>query len=178
MSTASKVLIVLILLASLGWVYLITGVATLNRSYGEDLISKTKDLEQKQITLVEAGKEFARVNAEAEAAQDTFGLTISDLQARRENAFAQKAIALETQARLSLDQALLRKAGEQAAENQGYRETELTQHQEDLQKIEELSQAAQKRNEELRKSLEERRNEFLQLSQGNRQALGSASGNP
>ena len=172
MSTASKVLTVLVMLATVGWLYLITMVATLNRGYGEKVVSEKAALVQKQEALSAAKLEIARAQRLAENAQDAFGRQQVDLQGRLDSAVTQRALSQEIQTRLAIDQESMQKAGEDAAQNQEFRKTELEKLQTDRQTADQGSQASQKRNEELRAELDRRRGEFQQLLQDNQRSVG------
>jgi chromosome segregation ATPase len=83
MSTAGKVLVVVILLASLVWMILTAGVDQLNRNGNEALIALTEKVESLQADLKNTQDEIVRVKDETYVLQDHMDREVAVINARQ-----------------------------------------------------------------------------------------------
>jgi len=104
MSTAGKVLVVLILLAALGWIFLAAGVAQLNRNGNEtlaklqaDLENAEKGLRQAQVDLMTLKDDTARFQANMDTQVAVIRTRLNTLEAGNSRL---KAVLNNTQAQL------------------------------------------------------------------------------
>jgi len=92
MSTAGKVLVVFIVLATLVWLILMGGVAQLNRNGNQALQKLDQDLEKMQADLEETQRQIATLRDQTTATQEEFDRQITalrDQQAELEKARSQ-----------------------------------------------------------------------------------------
>jgi chromosome segregation ATPase len=82
MSTAGKVLIVLVILASLGWMALTAGIAQLNKNGNQRLEDLAKNLEKAQADLREAKLQTLSLRASTAVTQEKVDREIELLRAR------------------------------------------------------------------------------------------------
>jgi len=82
MSTAGKVLVVLILLAAVGWIFLGAGVAQLNRNGNQALAKVMADLEQAEQGLHKAQVDLAKVKDDTAQFQATMSTEVAVIRAR------------------------------------------------------------------------------------------------
>jgi septal ring factor EnvC (AmiA/AmiB activator) len=148
MSTAGKVLVVLVMLASLAWIILAAGVAQLNRNGNQLLDKLAKDLEQAE----------------------------TDLQATRQQTMALRDETALTQEKVDRDLALLRTRVADMEEARSDVIESLTRVQSQLATVEETIKRAQaslehrtKERQDEEKALSDLRNEVQGLSTTNDQ---------
>ena len=82
MSTAGKVLSVLVLLASLAWIFLAAGVAQLNRNGSERLAKLEADVQKAQEGLEQARTDLAKVKDDTTNFQEGMDAQIAVIRAR------------------------------------------------------------------------------------------------
>ncbi|WP_165064824.1 hypothetical protein [Paludisphaera rhizosphaerae] len=82
MSTAGKVLSVLILLASLGWIFLGAGVAQLNRGWNEKLAKLADELEKAEVGLLKAQADLILVKDQTANFQKGMDAKVAVIRAR------------------------------------------------------------------------------------------------
>jgi chromosome segregation ATPase len=110
MSTAGKVLTVIVILAIIGWIFLFSKVADLNKNWGERIAKLTKDVEKLEADLPVAvaglDKQLAELTAEQVHINDTmtvFRARVSDLE------------KLDSESREALDRIKFQLASSQAS---------------------------------------------------------------
>ncbi|MDG3004462.1 hypothetical protein [Paludisphaera mucosa] len=82
MSTAGKVLVVLILLASLGWIFLGAGVAQLNRNGNAALAKLQADFEKAEAGLQQAQVDLVKIKDDTARFQENTDTQIAVIRAR------------------------------------------------------------------------------------------------
>lgn len=176
MSTASKVLVVLVMLLTMGWIVLVSAVATVNRAYGEKVVQQREALAKKDEDRQKLRIENSRVKVEAETAQDLVGLQAKNLQGQLETSIAQRSVVQQIQNRLGADQQDMSKASDVAAKNLEFRKDEVTKHQDEQKQLEASVEETKKQNQALRKELDGLQADFKKLLEDNQRSTGSNGG--
>jgi chromosome segregation ATPase len=83
MSTAGKVLVVLVMLSALSWLVLASGAARLNTNWNEQLQKLANDLEKAKAGLEETKHEIAGLHDQTSSAQEDFDRQVAVLRSRQ-----------------------------------------------------------------------------------------------
>lgn len=168
MSTASKVLTALVILAMAGWVVLIAAVATLNEGYGKKVEELDKQIVQREEQFAKAKDDLAAAKREHVALERRNDRAVSDSQAKREHATSLLSMSTETQTRLSHQLKAMEAAEADATKNREFRKQELAGLRTEIEKKKSESAEVQKLNAEKRQKLGELQAQFKQAADANR----------
>jgi chromosome segregation ATPase len=100
MSTAGKVLVVLVMLVSVVWMILAGGVAQLNRNGNEALQKLTADLQKVEEDLADAKREIVGLRDQTNSTLETIDREVFFLRARQSNLEAARSQISESLSRL------------------------------------------------------------------------------
>lgn len=174
MSTASKVLTALVLLAMAGWVVLIAAIASLNEGYGKKVEELDKQIVQREGQVDQAKNELAAATREFIAQERRNDRAVSNSQARRDHATSHLSMTLETQTRLAHQLKAMEVAETDATKNRDFRKQELSGLRAEIEEKKAESDATQKVNAEKRQRLAELQSQLKQATEENRGAVGIA----
>ncbi len=167
MSTAGKVLTVLILIVMIPWLIMMSAVIDLNKNYEQKIIAQQKTLNQVTIDVAKANSDILRLTEQARTEQDTTDRDLREILGRIVAAEARQSKATESLTRIKAQAADFLAAVETAKTNLATREAEKAQGKKDLaQKREEIAKA-QARNADLRLQLAQLQDEFKRLLDDN-----------
>jgi chromosome segregation ATPase len=107
MSTAGKVLVVLVMLAAMAWLVLIGGVARLNRNGNEALQKLADELEKIQTGLQESQQEIRALHDQTTVAQEQLDRDLHALAARQADLEAARSQIVETLTRVQYQLAIV-----------------------------------------------------------------------
>ncbi|ADV62622.1 hypothetical protein Isop_2042 [Isosphaera pallida ATCC 43644] len=175
MSTASKVLSVLVILMALVLMVLLSAVASLNSKYGRKLADaeKTRATEVANLEVAKAAVLPARLKAER-ATQEVVRATAM-YQAKVEAASTLLVERQELVTRLNLELQAAQAALDAAQSNLDFRQAELARYQNETRDALAINEESQRLNAERREILEELQTRFVELLNANRSRLGLAA---
>lgn len=163
MSTAGKVLTVLILLVMLVWVVMLSGVSQLNANYGQKIKREEQQLADVTKEAEEANTAYLTTNEKARLEQDLTSSEIRDKVgdiAKRERRLS---TTIEAQTRLALQLQSCLKDAEQAATNLKNREAEKVMDEELLAKKRDEIDKLKAQNAEAKTQLAQLQEQFKKL---------------
>ncbi len=168
MSTPGKVLIVLIVLTTLGWIFMAAQVAELDRNWGQKLQQLQADLTKVQQDVAKTGEEVAKTKATINLVQQEREDELNRLRSQLSNLQKVDSFTRETLDRFTLQLASVEAQTEAAQKRQGDRQQELTDTQKNLtDTMTELSQLV-RQNNDLLVELARLRSDFLETLAENR----------
>lgn len=174
MSTAGKVLTVLILLVMCVWLVIISGVSKLNATYGQKINAQQKQLDKLAIDVAKANNDIQSITEQARVEQDATGRDDRLLQIKIDSAERRKSIKIEFLTRLKAEVADYLVAVERATKNLTTREAEKAKGIDDVAKKKDEVAKAQGRNAELRTELAQLQEDFKRLLAGNSESIDKA----
>lgn len=171
MSTAGKVLSVIVILAIVGWIFLFSMITDLNKNWGAQIVKLTKDVEKLEADLPKATEALDTALADATREQVRVNDTLTVFRARLSD-----LETLDTESRESLDRIKYQLASAQASVKSAkndleFRKSEVAQTEKDLAteraKVETLKTAVAG----LMSELSDLRNTFISLLAKNKEML-------
>lgn len=174
MSTAGKVLTVLILLVMCVWLVIISGVSKLNATYGQKINAQQKQLDKLAIDVAKVNNDIQSITEQARVEQDATGRDDRLLQIKIDSAERRKSIKIEFLTRLKAEVADYLVAVERATKNLTTREAEKAKGIDDVAKKKDEVAKAQGRNAELRTELAQLQEDFKRLLAGNSESIDKA----
>jgi HD superfamily phosphohydrolase len=175
MSTAGKVLTVLILLVMAVWLVMMSAVTQLNVNHAQKVQKQQADLEKVTADAEKATKDFLSLTENARLVQD---LTDRELRVRLGRISAgerRQSSTTEDLTRLKFQLADYLAAVEKAQKNLATREAEKAKGEDDLAKKKDEIAKAQAENAELRTQLAQLQDEFKKLLAENAEAVSKAA---
>ena len=178
MSTAGKVLTVLILLVMMGWIVMISAVTQLNVNWETRIQKQDKDLETATNAVAKAIKDIDTFTESAKVEQVNTDRDIREIQGRIFAAEARQSNAIERLERVKFDVAGYLVAVEKANTNLTTRDSEKAKALDDIAKKKDEIAKSQSVNAELREELAKLQTEFKQLLAENLELTTKAASKP
>ncbi len=175
MSTAGKVLTVLILLVTVVWLVMMSAVTQLNVNWQEKIIAQQKSLDQATDELAKAKVDGLNKIEEARAKQDETDRDLRVLLVRINAAERLRSSRIEDLSRLKAQVTDAQKGAETAKTNQATREAEKLANEESLAKKREEIAKAQALNADLKSQLAQLQDDFKKLLSENAARLAKAA---
>jgi len=163
MSTAGKVLTVLILLVMIVWLVVLSGVTQLNVNWEEKIAKQDKQLDQLQKDADAAASRLLSLTDQARLKQDETDRELREILGRIATAERRQSDVVEKLSRVKFELAEYLAAVEQANVNKATREAEFAQGEADLVKKKEEIAKAQGLNSDLRDQLAKLQDEFKRI---------------
>jgi len=175
MSTAGKVLTVLILLVMVVWIVMMSGVSQLNYNYAQKVDTQQKELDKLAADAAKANSDILRLTEQARLEQDATDRDLRLSLTRIAAAERRQSSTIEDLTRLKNQVADYLAAVETAKTNLATREAEKAKGEEDLAKKRDEIAKHQATNAELRTQLAQLQDEFKRLLAENTAAVAKAS---
>jgi chromosome segregation ATPase len=175
MSTAGKVLTVLILLVMVAWLVMMSAVTQLNVNHAQKIQKQQKDLEKVTEDAEKATKSFLDLTEQARVVQDAADRELRVRLGRISAGERRQSSTIEDLTRLKFQVADYTAAVEKAQKNLATREAEKAKGEEDVAKKKDEIAKAQAENAELKTQLAQLQDEFKRLLSENAEALGKAA---
>ncbi|WP_435011321.1 hypothetical protein P12x_002628 [Tundrisphaera lichenicola] len=167
MSTAGKVLTVLILLVMIIWVVVLSGVTTLNVNWEQKIDKQEKQLQTLQADAEKAASDIIRLTEQARREQDATERDLAEVLVRIATAERRQSATVESLTRLKAEVADYTAAVERAEINKKNRDAEFAQVEEDVRKkLDEIAKS-QTLNSDLRDQLAKLQDDFKKLMADN-----------
>jgi chromosome segregation ATPase len=176
MSTAGKVLTVLILLVMVVWIVVMSGVSQLSYNYAQKIDTQQKELDKLAADAAKANSDILRLTEQARLEQDATDRDLRLSLTRIAAAERRQSSTIEDLTRLKNQVADYLAAVERAKINLSTREAEKAKGEEDLAKKRDEIAKTQATNAELRTQLAQLQDEFKRLLAENTAAVAKASG--
>jgi uncharacterized protein YlxW (UPF0749 family) len=174
MSTAGKVLTVLILLVMLVWIVMVSAVTQLDVNYGQKIDKQQIELEKLAVDVAKANSDITTLTEQARLEQDSTDRDLRLLLSRIAHAEGILTLHNESLSRIKLQVADYLAAVEKAQANLANREAEKAKDKADVaMKLDEIAKA-QAKNAELRTELAQLQEDFKRLLTENTKALEKA----
>ena len=163
MSTAGKVLTVLILVVMIPWLIMLSAVTQLNVNYEEKIAAQQKTLDKATVDVAKANNDILTLTEQARAEQDTTDRELRVILGRIAAAERRQSSTTEDLTRLKAEVADFLAAVETAKTNLATREAEKVKGEEDLARKKDEIAKAQAKNADLRGQLAQLQDEFKRL---------------
>ncbi len=163
MSTAGKVLTVLILIVMIPWLIMMSAVTQLNVNYEEKIAAQQKTLDKLADDVAKATSGAQTLTEQARALQDTTDLELREILGRIAAAERRQSSTVEDLTRIKAQVADITAAAETSKKNLAIREAEKAKGEEDLAKKKDEIAKAQAKNADLRGELAQLQDEFKRL---------------
>ena len=172
MSTAGKVLTVLILLAMVGWIVMISAVTQLNVNWQTRIAQQEKDLKGAQEKAVGQNNLALDLTAKTKAEQTAKDRDLREIQGRASATEGRLSVKTEELTRVQFQLVDYKAAVERAKVNQATREAEKVKAQETLDaKLAEVARI-QDQNAKLRDQLAKLETDFKRMLADNAKRIG------
>jgi chromosome segregation ATPase len=172
MSTAGKVLVVLILLASLVWALLTAGVTQLNRNGNQALITLTKKVADLEEKLKETQVDIARAKDQTTLLQEQMDKELAVINSRQNDVQRNSSTIREILSRVQYELATVQETVLGAEQARKERAAEKVAETQALQAARDEVKALQAKDGELRGQLTRLREQFKTTLKTNRDSLG------
>jgi len=173
MSTAGKVLVVLILLASLAWMALMAGVDQLNRNGNKAMNELAAKIEKLVDDVKSAQTEIVKIKDETTVVQEQMDRQIAVVRSRQNDVERVNSNIREILSRVQNQVATLEQTVKDAERTAKERSDEKVAEQQDLEAKRAEVERLKAQNGELMNRLTGLRNEFKTTLEGNRSLVGS-----
>jgi len=160
MSTAGKVLVVLILLTSLVWMLLTAGVAQLNRNGNQALIVLTEKVAKLQDDVKKTQGKIVRVKDQTHVLQEKMDRELAVINARQNDVQRLASNVSENLSRVRYELATVQQTVQNAEQDRTERAAEVVADQKALDAARNEVKSLNATDEQLRKRLTSLRNEF------------------
>src|SRR5208337_276761 len=160
MSTAGKVLVVLILLTSLVWMLLTAGVAQLNRNGNQALIVLTEKVSKLQDDVKKTQDEIVRVMDQTHVLQEKMDRELAVINARQNDVQRLASNVSENLSRVRYELATVQQTVQNAEQDRTERAAEVVADQKALDAARNEVKSLKATDEQLRERLTSLRNEF------------------
>ena len=175
MSTAGKVLTVLILLVMITWIVMISAVTQLNVNWQEKIAAQDKQLKDATDGLTKATRSFLSLTESTRVEQTNKDRDLREVSARITAVEARQSIVTESLARLKFQVAGYDGAVKRAETNNATRKAEKAKLDADLAQKLDLIAKSQAVNADLRGQLSRLQDEFKQLLADNKTMVDKAA---
>jgi len=173
MSTAGKVLVVLILLASLVWLALMAGVDQLNRNGNKAMNELTAKIEKLEEDVKSAQNDIVKIKDDTTIVQEQMDRQMSVVRSRQNDVERVNSNIREILSRVQNQVASLEQTAKDAERTAKQRSDEKIAEQQALEAEKASVEKLKAQNDDLMKRLAGLRNEFKTTLQSNRSLLGS-----
>jgi len=160
MSTAGKVLVVLILLTSLVWMLLTAGVAQLNRNGNQALIVLTEKVAKLQDDVKKTQDKIVRVKDQTHVLQEKMDRELAVINARQNDVQRLASNVSENLSRVRYELATVQQTVQNAEQDRTERAAEVVADQKALDAARDEVKSLKATDEQLRARLASLRNEF------------------
>lgn len=174
MSTAGKVLVVLIMLASLVWMFLTAGVTQLNRNGNQAVIELTKKVDKLQEDLKATRDEIVDVKDQTTVLQEQMDRELGVIQARQNDAQRVTSNVREILSRVQYELATVQQTVQEAEEDRTHRMEEKAAEEKALAAARGEVVALKEKDRELTELLGKLRNQFTTARKENLELIGKA----
>ncbi len=171
MSTVGKVLCVLLIIPALAWIWLASGVAELNRQYGQKVVQAEEQLAKDAAELVVTRDDVYQAKAKIELTQRQRDSELTVMRGQLSQLFKSESMSKETADRLALQLAsstasaeAARRRSDRAEQDQVETKQQLAEAQVDLEKV-------RGENQRDRQLLAQLREEFQRLMADNQRRV-------
>ncbi|QEH35614.1 hypothetical protein OJF2_41670 [Aquisphaera giovannonii] len=171
MSTAGKVLIVLIVLGIIGWALLAAGVDELNRNNNNALVELEKKVEQLQKDVKDAQVRISRVKDATTVMQEKIDRDVATLHARYTDVQRASSKIRDELARVQYERSVVQEHVEGAEKSRTERTSEVAAETKNLADKRAEVEGLKAKDAELVKQLEDLREQFKKTLAANAQAL-------
>ncbi|WP_165230253.1 hypothetical protein [Aquisphaera insulae] len=171
MSTAGKVLIVLIVLATIGWMFLAAGVDELNRNANNTLVELEKKIEQLQLDVKTAQASVAKFKDQSTILQERIDREAAVLFSRHNDVQRIASKVRDELARVQYELSVVQEHAEGAKRSQGQRAEEVANETRNLAKDRETVEGLKAKDKELVDRLTQLRDQFKKTVTANTEAL-------
>ncbi len=175
MSTAGKVLTVLILLVMVTWIVFLSAVTQLNVNWQQKIIAQDKQLAQASDDLAKAENSFTDLTSATVAEQSNKSRELRELAARIAGIESRQSTVISTLAGVKYQVAGYQVAVQRAETNNTTRKAEKAKATEDLAQKRDIIAKAQALNSELRDELAKLQDEFKQMLAENKTLIDKAA---
>jgi chromosome segregation ATPase len=172
MSTAGKVLIALILLVVPIWIVLISSVAELNKSGGEQVANLKAKVEQLGKDVAATQKNIVDLKDQISSEQETMAEELTMLRAHKADLQKARTETIEIASRVKLQLSSMQEAAKRADATRDLRKTELAQETVAKANAENSVEKLKQEHAELVDELDKLRAEFKGTLESNRQLKG------
>jgi chromosome segregation ATPase len=172
MSTAGKVLVVLVLLTSLVWIVLASGVAQLNTNGNTRLHSLVEQIEKLQTDLKQTQDEIVSVRDQTSSIQESVDREVTVLRARQSDLEKTRSQKLDSMTRVQYQLATLKDTIEKAKTTLQNRIDEQASEQQALVQARSEVEDLKAKNGELLSQLSTLRKNFTDVYHSNIETLG------
>jgi chromosome segregation ATPase len=174
MSTAGKVLTVLILLVMVVWLVMMSAVSQLNLNYAEKVKKQQDQLDKLIVDAAKVTDDFHKLTAATRLQQDTTDRDVRVLLGKIAGIERRKSSTIEDLSRVNAQLTDYLAAVEKAKTNLATREAEKAKGEDDLAKKRDEIAKAQAVNADLRAQLAQLQDEFKRLLAENTAAVNKA----
>lgn len=171
MSTAGKILVVLILLASLIWVVLTAGVAQLNRNGNQTLINLTKKVAELEEQVVTTQFDISRTKDQTTVLQEQMDTKLAVINARQNDVQRTASSIREILSRIQYELETVQATVQAAEQERKERAVEKEAETQALAQAREEVKVLQAKDQELRDQLRGLRDQFKTTYDTNRKAV-------
>ncbi len=175
MSTAGKVLTVLILLVMVTWIVMLSAVTQLNVNWQQKIAAQDKQFEKATEDLAKASRSYINLTESTRVEQANKDRDLREIGVRIAAAEAGQSATIESLSRLKYQVAGYQAAVKRAETNNATRKAEKAKATEDLAQKRDLITKAQATNAELRDQLAKLQDEFKQLLADNKTLIDKAA---
>ena len=175
MSTAGKVLTVLILLVMVGWVVMLSAVTQLNVNWLEKIAAQQKTLDQATEDFTKARDDGYRITEQARSKQDETDRELRFKLTKIAGSEARQSSYVEDLSRIKAQVADALSGVEVAKVNLAIREAEKIKNQENLAKLRDQIAQFKATNGDLRSQLGQLQDDFKRLLAENAAKLGKTA---
>ena len=175
MSTAGKVLTVLILIVSVAWLVMLSGVAQLNANWQAKIATQVTEYERVSDEATKTDRRFVSLTEQARATQDATDRELRVRLSRIATAERRQSSTTEDLTRIKAQVADAQGASTTAQANLAIREAEKIQGQEDLAKKRDEIAKAQALNADLKAQLARLQGDFKRILAENAAKLDKAA---
>jgi chromosome segregation ATPase len=172
MSTAGKVLVVLIMLASLGWMVLMAGVTQLNRSGNKAVNELTEKIEKLVEDVKTAQARIVKIKDDTTVVQEQMDRDLTVVRSRQNDVERVNSNIREILSRVQNQVATLEQTVKDAERTAKERADEKVAEQNALESQKAVVENLKAQNSELMNRLTGLRNEFKTTLKGNQDLLG------
>jgi len=172
MSTAGKVLVSLILLVVPVWIVLISSVAELNKSGGEQVATLKTKVEQLEAEMIAIQKNIVELKDQISQEQGTMARQLTMFRAHQAELQKARSETIEIGSRVKLQLASMQEAAKRAETDRDVRKAEQDQEKVAKAGAESAVEKLKQEHAELVEELDKLRGEFKGTLDSNRQLIG------
>jgi chromosome segregation ATPase len=172
MSTAGKVLVVLVMLVAAIWTVLASGVAELNKSGGDQVAQLNEKVAATEKELAAATRKLAQLKDQIALEQEAMKDHLAVIRAQKADLEKARSETIEIATRVKFQVAAMQEAVKRAETTKEFRQNELSQEVEAKAAAERTVEQLKQEHAELTEQLNQLRSKFKSTLDSNRQLLG------